>query len=144
MEYKIIIDQQLVDEYCESYFKVHPRARKKPIEKPYHPSINEWCILRRTSMNNLKQLHKDFMMWCVKKLGYENLKLNKFDMIIKIYKKTRVRSDCDNYSPKFWNDGLTESGFIIDDDYKHMRSILTTIEYDKENPRTELIFRTIE
>lgn len=54
MEYKIVIDQPLVDEYCENYFKIHPRAKKKPIEKPYHPSINEWCILRRTSMNNLK------------------------------------------------------------------------------------------
>ena len=70
--------------------------------------------------------------------------LDKFDMIVKIYKKTRIRSDCDNYSLKFWNDGMTECHMISDDDYKHMRSIYTTIDVDKDNPRTELIFKTVE
>ncbi len=54
MEYKIIIDQALVDEYCEYYFKLHPKAKKKPIEKPMHPSLNTWMILPRIQMNSLK------------------------------------------------------------------------------------------
>ena len=144
MEYKIVIDQALVDEYCEAYFKLHPRAHKKPIERPYHPSINEWCILPRIQMNALKQRHKDFMNFVVKKYGYENLNLDRFDMIVKIYKKTRIRGDCDNYTLKFWDDSLTESHMIVDDDYKHMRSIYTTMDIDKDNPRTEIIIKTID
>jgi len=40
MEYKLIIDQKLVDEYNKYYFKQHPRAKKKPIEKPIMPTLN--------------------------------------------------------------------------------------------------------
>jgi len=51
VEYKLVIDQKVVDDYAEYYFKQHPRAKKKPIEKPIHPSINEWMILKRPQMN---------------------------------------------------------------------------------------------
>ena len=141
MEYKIIIDQSVIDEYNERYLKLHPRTKNKPIEKPYHPSINEWCILPRIRMNALKQKHKEFIVWLINKLGYNNLMLDNFEMIVTIYKKTRIRSDIDNYALKFWNDGFTESGFFVDDDYKHLKSITTTIEYDKEWPRTEILVK---
>ena len=32
---KIIIDNNVVDKYNEYYFKQHPRAKKKQIEKPW-------------------------------------------------------------------------------------------------------------
>lgn len=143
MEYKIVIDQSVIDEYNKYYLTLHPKAKKVPIEKPYHPSINEWCILPRIRMNALKQRHKEFIVWLIKKLGYDGLMLESFEMIIMIYKKTRIRSDIDNYANKFWNDGFTESGFIIDDDYNHLKSITTTIKYDKEWPRTEILVREI-
>ena len=44
--------------YEEYYFKNHPRASKKPIDNPYHPSINAWMIMKRPMMNALKQKWK--------------------------------------------------------------------------------------
>ena len=100
-------------------------------------------ILKRPQMNQLKQKHKEFIVWFVNSLGYDNLGLDKVVMFVNIYKPTQIRSDCDNYTVKFWNDGLTESGFWIDDDYKHVKSITTSIFVDKDWPRTEIIIRTI-
>ena len=47
MEYKLIIDQAVVDEYAKHYFSQHPRAKKPPIERPMHPMLNTWMILPR-------------------------------------------------------------------------------------------------
>ena len=58
MKIKIIIDNDVVERYNEYYFSQHPKAKKKPIEKPMHPSINQWCILPRIQMNALKQKWK--------------------------------------------------------------------------------------
>lgn len=46
-EYKLVIDQKIVDEFNEYYLKRHPRAKKPPIEKPLHPTMNTWMIMRR-------------------------------------------------------------------------------------------------
>ena len=88
MEYKLVIDQKVVDDYAEYYFKQHPRAKKKPIEKPIHPSINEWMVLKRPQMNQLKQKHKEFIVWFINRLGYANQKLDKVVMFVNIYKPT--------------------------------------------------------
>ena len=61
----------VVDKYNAYYFSQHPRAKKKQIEHPYHPSINVWSIKPRIQMNALKQTWKQFIMWWIKDLGYE-------------------------------------------------------------------------
>lgn len=94
-------------------------------------------------MNNIKQKWKFFIIWWCHKLGYNGLKLEKFDMTIITYMDTRRRADCDNTVPKFILDGFTEAGFIVDDDYQHLRSLTLRMGYDKENPRTEIIINTI-
>lgn len=95
-------------------------------------------------MNQLKQKHKDFIVWFINKLGYANLMLDKVTMTVNIYKANNIRMDCDNATGKFWNDGFTEAKFWVDDDFKHVKSITTTINVDKEWPRTEIIINTIE
>ena len=40
MEYNLVIDQNIINEYNKYYFKLHPRAKKKPIERPIMPSLN--------------------------------------------------------------------------------------------------------
>ena len=144
MEYKLVLDQQLVDEYNAYYHKTHPRSKKDPIDKPRHPQMNTWMILRRNSMNALKQRWKDFGVWWIKKLGYNGLKLDKFEMTFTTYMNSRRRSDCDNTCPKFILDSFTEAGFIVDDDYKHLQSLTLKMGYDKENPRTEIIVKCID
>lgn len=143
-EYKIIIDQQVVDEYNAAYFKLHPRARKKPIEYTHHPLLNTWMILPRIQMNAVKQRWKDFGMYIIKKNGYENLQLDKFEMTFITYMNSRRRVDPDGTTPKFLLDAFTESQFIIDDSGKHLKSLTLITSYDKENPRTEIYVKVLE
>ena len=145
MEYKIVIDQALVDEYCEAYFKLHPRAHKKPIERPTQPSLNVLLTTPRIQQNAIKQRWKEFGMYVVKKYGFENLMLEKFEMDISVYMKTKRRFDLDNHcNCKLLLDSFTASGFIVDDDSLHLTKMVLSGGYDKDNPRTEITLRTIE
>lgn len=143
-EIKLIIDEDTLSKYEEYYFKLHPRAKKKPIEHPYHESINKWMIMKRPMMNALKQKWKDFIVWFIEYGGYTNLHINECEMIFTTYFKTKIRHDCDNTVPKFILDGLPESGFIIDDDSKHIKSLTLKCDYDKERPRTEILIKNIK
>lgn len=136
---KLVIDNDVLNDYEKHYFKLHPKARKKPIDQPYHPSINQWMIMKRPMMNALKQKWKDFLVWFVKYNNYSDMKIEKCSMEFITYFKTKIRHDTDNTVPKFILDGLAESGFIIDDDSKHLTSLTLKCGYDKENPRTEII-----
>ena len=142
-EYKIIIDNALVDKYCQLYFKQHPRAKKRPIDRPIHPSLNQWMILPRIQMNTLKQKWKDFGKFVIKKHGLENKMLENFEIEFLVFMPTRRRIDPDNTCPKFLLDAFTESGFIVDDDSKHLHSLTLQCDYDKDNPRTEIVIKTI-
>lgn len=134
----LILDQKVLDKYNEYYFKLHPRAKKIPIERPTIPSLNTWIILPRIQMNALKQKHKDFIIWWINDLGYQDMKIDNFEMTYKVYMPTKRRSDPDNFTPKFWNDGFTESGFIVDDDGKHLKKLTLIADYDKDWTRTEI------
>lgn len=50
----------------------------------------------------------------------------------------QCRHDSDNYSGKFLLDGLTKAGVILDDDLRHI-SVTVQGEYDKKNPRTQIL-----
>lgn len=95
-------------------------------------------VLPRIQMNALKQKWKDFIIFWINDLGLQNRRLNSFDMIFTTYMPTKRRVDCDNTVPKFILDGFSESGFIIDDDGSHLRSLTLKTGYDKANPRTEI------
>lgn len=144
MEYRLILNQEVLDKYNKYYFKKHPRATKVPIERPIHPSTNQWMRLQRMAMNSLKQKWKDLCIWWIKDLGYENLMLDQFTMAFTIYMPTKRRSDPDNISPKFILDGFTDVGFIKDDDGEHLKALTLKTDYDKDEPRTEIVVRTIE
>ncbi len=89
-------------------------------------------------MNTLKQSWKNFIVWYIKDSGYENLKLDDVDIIYNIYHPTKRRTDPDNYTPKFIHDGFVESGFLLDDDREHLKSLTIRCHVDKDNPRTEI------
>lgn len=134
---KLILDNSVLEKYNQYYFEQHPKARKEPIPKPYHPSINQWFIMRRPEMNALKQKWKDFIVWWVNDLGVEQF--NKVKMTFIIFFPTRIRHDVDNQIPKFILDGFVEAGIIPDDDDSHLTSLTLQVGYDKNNPRTEII-----
>lgn len=135
---KLTLDQSVLDGYNRYYFGTHPKAKKIPIEKPWHPSINTWMILPRIQMNALKQKWKDLVKYWIFNEGLTNRQLDNFDIIYTVFFNTKRRHDVDNIVPKFILDGFTESGFIVDDDEKHLHSLTLRTGYDKENPRTEI------
>ncbi len=143
-EIKLVIDNHTLIEYEKYYFQQHPRATKKPIENPYHPLMNQWMIMKRPMMNALKQKWKDFICYYIQKQGYSNLHIKKCDMKFVTYYKTNRRHDVDAACPKFILDGFAESGFIVDDDSKHVTSLLLECYVDKDNPRTEIIIKIKE
>lgn len=135
---KLIIDNNVLNRYFDHYLLIHPRARKNPIKRPIHESINEWMIMRRMEMNALKQRWKEFIEWLVAEQGYADLHIEKCEITQTVYFQNNRRHDIDNTVPKFILDGLVESGMIVDDDWKHVVSLTMKCRYDKENPRTEL------
>ena len=128
----------MLAKYEKYYFGIHTRAHKKPIEHPYHESINKWFVMQRQQMNTLKQKWKDFCIWWINDIGYNNMKLDEFEMTFTTYMPSRRRIDPDNTTPKFILDGFSESGFIVDDDGSHLKSLTLKTGYDKNNPRTEI------
>lgn len=119
---------------------MHQKAKKKPIPRPYHESINVWMIMKRPAMNGLKQKWKDFIKWFVEEQGYTNLRIEKCEISQTIYYPTNRRHDIDNSTPKFLLDGLVESGILVDDDSKHITKLTLSCDVDAKNPRTELLF----
>lgn len=142
--YKIVSDQSTVDEFTKHYFKMHPRARKKPIDTPLHPSMNKWIKLPALTQDGLKQKWKKYAIWLVEKHGFTDLNIEKCYAVFTFYRPTKRRFDCDNISPKFFLDGVVEAGMLIDDDRNHMNPLIIYGEYDKNNPRMEVEFITLE
>ena len=133
-----MIDNNTLTEYEKYYFKQHPRASKKPITNPYHESINTWMTTVTSDDERVKTAIKNFIQWFIENQGYSNLHIKKCEMKFITYYKTNRRHDIDNGTPKIILDGLSESGFIIDDDSKHITSLTMECYVDKDNPRTEI------
>ena len=142
-EIKIVIDKQVLEKYYKYYFQNHPKSKKKPIEKPQHPSINQWMIMQRAQMNHVKGNWKSFMVWLMEFYGYSNTNIASCNIEYVTYYPTKARHDPDNSCPKFILDGLVESGFLIDDNDKTILSLTLVCKYDKENPRTEILVTNI-
>lgn len=140
----IIINNETLDRYTKHYFSLHPRARKAPIKRPIHESINQWMILKRMEANQLKQKWKDFIIWLVNDLGYTNMNIYKCKVLHRVHYDINRRRDVDNCVPKFILDGLVESGMLVDDDCKHLTRLSLECTYDKGNPYTEIIIEIQE
>lgn len=79
----------------------------------------------------------------MKDIGYDGMKINSCDIEVKTFYRINRRHDVDNSVIKFILDGFSESGFIVDDDYKHLKSLKLECGIDKNNPRTEIFVKNI-
>lgn len=140
----LTIDRDVLDRYNEYYFSIHTKAKKVPIENPYHQSINTWMIMKRPMMNALKGKWKAMMKWFVEEQGYSNLLINKCEITQRVFYSNNRRHDIDNSVPKFILDGLVDGGMVIDDDCRHITKLTLECGTDIENPRTELEFRIFD
>lgn len=140
-EHIIISNNETLNEYKKYYFKKYPRRRKFPLKTPLHPSINTWFILKRPAMNKLKQDWKEYTMWLCDKYGLSGANIKDCELEYRYYMPTMRRSDTDNLTPKFTNDGLVEAGAILDDSYFYCNPLIIWVGYDKNNPRMEIIIK---
>lgn len=138
MEIKIVITQDEVDQYNERYFAAHPRATKKRINAPCHPTLNWYMTANNIQVNNVKQTWKEFIVDILNKKGLQGLMIEKCEVIYETYFKDRRKRDVDNITPKFIFDGFIEADFIVADDYQHITKLTTICGYDKKNPRIEI------
>lgn len=139
----IIIDNGILEEYNKYYFEKYPKRKVAPIKKPIIDSINKWTRMRRPEMNASKQKWNEFILWVLKKKKLENLRISSCEMEILLYFPTKARHDADNYTPKFINDALVESGLLPDDSFSVIKSLKICGFYDKENPRIEIHLKVI-
>jgi len=142
-EIKIVINNEVLEEYKKYYFGKYPKRKKNPIEKPIPPSLNAWMVMRRFQMNHQKQVWKEFGEWLVGYYGYANKNIDKCKITIEYFFDSKRRHDADNYTPKNLFDSFTSSGLLIDDDFNHVESLTIKGNYSKENPRTEITFEII-
>ena len=144
---EIDFTEELLEEWIKEYFKQHPRATKRPIKYSSHPSINEWCVLKRPEMNSLKQHWKEFTIFLVKHYELEDLHIKKCKCEYIIYQPTKRDRDLDNISPKFILDGLTVKdgcGLLESDSYTCVTKLTLSCEYKKGVRGAKLIFYDCE
>lgn len=143
---EIEFTEDLLNIWTDKYMKKHPRAKKKPLQFSSHPSLNTWIILKRPSMNALKQKWADFTEFVVDYYGLRDLGIKKCKCRYIVFKDSKRRSDVDNYSPKFIFDGFSaeHSGLIIDDSSDCVEELTIRIEYRKGKRGGKFIFYDCE
>lgn len=93
---EVKIDQTALDLYLTKYFECYPRRRKKPITKPFVPSLNKYLVMNKDARNELKQHWEDFMWTIVKTNGWDTLQLDKCHVEVWYVFGDKRRSDLDN------------------------------------------------
>lgn len=136
---RLSITQEDVDIYNKYYSLIHKKAKKMPIDRPIHPSLNQWTTIKnRVMMNAIKQKWKEFAIFWCKYHKLEGMMLDDYAIEYVTYMPSKRRADPDNYTCKFLLDGFVEAGFLADDDGSHMRALILRTGYDKKNPRTDI------
>ena len=134
-----------LEEWTEKYFKENPRCRKIPLDTCIVRSLNKMLIItNRIVQNNYKQHYKDYTCFVVAKNGYKNLGICSADLHVHFTFPTKIRHDIDNMQIKEIMDGYSESGLIVDDDYLHIKSILSTASYEKGITKMVFTFSNCE
>jgi Holliday junction resolvase RusA-like endonuclease len=138
---KIVIDRDVLDKYYEEYFEKYSRRKKKPIDRPFPPSLNRFIAMKRIQQNDIKQKYKEFSIWLASFYKIANLHLDKAKIIYQFYFQDRRRRDMDNLvlTPKFFQDGFVVAGVLVDDSGDILEIEFGSFKYDRINPRVEII-----
>ena len=131
---EIVFDQEGLDRYLKHYFKINPRCRKIPIEKPMVRRLNQMLVItNRMVQNGHKQNYKKYAEYIVTEQGYNMVGITSCDMEIHFTFPTKIRHDLDNYigGCKEVMDAYSSCGLIIDDDFLHVKSMKATASYEK-------------
>jgi|GEM_PF-4940433 len=137
----ITIDSNTLDEYNKYYFAKYPRRHTAPIKKAIPPSLNAYISMIRMAQAELKKKYKEFAIWLAGYYKISDLNLEDSTITYTFYFKTRARHDFDNLmlTPKLINDGLVEANVLKDDCGEFLKIRFNNFEYDKLNPRVEML-----
>ena len=149
-----------MEEYDRHYFKNNPRAKKsyfknnwknKKIKKVKYLygvlSLNDLLSIDSMAYGNLKKRWGEFGVWLCEKYGHSNMNYKNAVVEYRIFSENNARKDIDNYigGAKLPNDGLfVKSGMFEDDCCIYINPFIGAIEYDKDNPRTEIRISIID
>lgn len=142
-EIRIMIDDNIVQEYEEFYFIKYPKRKKRPIEKPFPPNLNKFILWKRPQQNAIKQIWKEFIAFVA--YEYDNYHISNCEIHFQFTFPDKRRRDLDNYlstSAKLIIDGLTKgdgNGMIIDDSYSNIKKISASATYEKGISKTEIL-----
>ena len=111
----------------------------------FPPSFNYFTSIKRIVQNSLKQQYKEFSIWLANYYNIADLNINKAKITYTFFFKDHRRRDFDNLllTPKLINDGFVEAKVLTDDNGENLSIEFMPFEYDKENPRVEMILRKI-
>jgi len=137
----ITIDKDILNKYNKYYFAKYPKRRTPPIDKPIPPSLNKYITMIRMAQNNLKQKYKEFSIWLSEYYKINNLNLDNASITYTFYFKDHRRRDFDNLmlTPKLINDGFVEAKVFKDDCGEYLKLEFNPFQYDKLNPRVEML-----
>jgi len=116
--------------------------RKIKIILPFiPPTINKY--IGRSNIweyqKDKKKIHEAIRLSTIGK----RYNISKCKMVITYYFKDKRRHDPSNYD-KAIMDGLVEANIITDDNYGVITEFTTKGDYDKNNPRTEIVIEILE
>lgn len=106
-----------------------------------HPSLNQWAVQwDKYKRYSEKKRIEEYMHYEL--LDAPNF-LNEVCITVTYFMPSKRRCDPDNYSPKFFMDGLVGAGVIKDDSSKYVKSLTIIMDYDKNDPRSEILIEEV-
>lgn len=95
----------------------------------------------RMAQNSLKSKYKEFAIWLAEYYKIDNLNLENSCITYTFYFKDRRRRDYDNLllTPKLLNDGFVSAKVFIDDNGERLKLAFSPFQFDKTNPRVEML-----
>ena len=107
-----------------------------------HPSLNEWAIKWHYRKRYREKKRWETMVgWIAKRTPPM---IGTVDIVTTYYFPTKRARDRDNYAPKFIMDALVKAGIIEDDNCNVINDQRVVIDYDKKNPRTEVLITKVK
>ena len=141
--FKIVLIEDIVEEYSVFFTKNYPR-KKNIIEKATLPSWNFIINMTPQARNNYKHKLEDFFVFFIETVGYKDYAISECDVEVIVTKPTKRARDVDNVSYKSCFDGFVKAGLFCEDNDSVIKSLKTSIRYEKDVEKVEFIFKNVK
>lgn len=146
----LTFNKESYDKYTKHYRRVYPNRKKMPLSwtrKTPNGQLVSWNRFinspNRIMQNQWKQEFADYTKFILEDSGLNDLGIERCAIIVRQYNGTKAKSDSDNIMIKASLDAMVKCNVIIEDNYTVLNPVILYTDYDKENPRTEIILYPI-